>query len=422
MRAMKDSGIEWIGKIPKDWELSKIGSAYSERNTKVSDTDYKALSVTMNGIVPQLETAAKTDNGDNRKLIRINDFVINSRSDRRGSCGISPYDGSCSLINTVLIPRENMNNAYYGFLFKTSQFADEFYKWGHGIVDDLWSTKWSEMKNIYIPEPSLDNQQRIASFLDSKCAKIDEYLFRQQQVIEKLKEYKQSVITETVTKGLDPDVPMKDSGVEWIGRIPNKFGIVKLKMVTNMVTDGTHQTPNYLPEGVPFLSIKDISSGIINFSNTKFISNETHNILSKHANVEKGDILFTRIGTLGVAVVVETDIKFDIFVSLGLIKPKNNLVISKWLAYYMSSYSYYQYIQLVKAGGGTTAAKFNLFDVLNSKIIVPSIVDQQRIVYYLDTKCAAIDAVIKRKQELIDKMTEYKKSLIYEAVTGKMEV
>jgi type I restriction enzyme S subunit len=125
MRAMKDSGIEWIGKIPKDWELSKIGSAYSERNTKVSDTDYKALSVTMNGIVPQLETAAKTDNGDNRKLIRINDFVINSRSDRRGSCGISPYDGSCSLINTVLIPRENMNNAYYGFLFKTSQFADD---------------------------------------------------------------------------------------------------------------------------------------------------------------------------------------------------------------------------------------------------------------------------------------------------------
>ena len=116
MRKMKDSGVEWIGEIPEEWTLTKIGSVYDERNTKVSDQDYQPLSVTKQGVVPQLETAAKTDNGDNRKLIKKNDFVINSRSDRRGSCGISELDGSCSLINTVLKPRNDMCNRYYGYV------------------------------------------------------------------------------------------------------------------------------------------------------------------------------------------------------------------------------------------------------------------------------------------------------------------
>lgn len=227
MRPMKDSGVEWIGAIPENWELSKISAIYEERNTKVSDKDFPPLSVTKQGIVPQLETAAKTDDGDNRKLIRKNDFVINSRSDRRGSCGISEYDGSCSLINTVLKPRKNVCNAYYSFVFRSELFADEFYRWGNGIVDDLWSTKWSSMKRIYIPAPAIAEQQRIAEYLDVKCTKIDALIAKQQEIIEKLKAYKLSVITEAVTKGLNPNVPMKDSGVEWIGEIPIHWFIHK---------------------------------------------------------------------------------------------------------------------------------------------------------------------------------------------------
>ena len=136
MREMKDSGFEWIGDIPANWRLSKIDSVYHLRNTKVSDRDYMPLSVTMSGIVPQLESAAKTNAHDDRKLVKKGDFVINSRSDRRGSCGISDYDGSVSLINTVLAPTEQMNPGYFDWLFHTIQFGDEFYKWGHGIVDD----------------------------------------------------------------------------------------------------------------------------------------------------------------------------------------------------------------------------------------------------------------------------------------------
>lgn len=418
---LKDSGISWMGNIPARWGVDKIGSVYTERRTIVSDEEYEPLSVTKIGIVPQLDNAAKSDAHDNRKLVVIGDFVINSRSDRRGSSGISDLDGSVSLINTVLKPRSNMNNSYYNFVFKTDMFCDEFYKWGHGIVADLWTTRWSDMKNIYVPRPSLSEQKAIADYLDKECARIDDIVEKQRNIIEKLKKYKKSVITETVTKGLNPTAAMKDSGIEWIGEMPEHYKLSKLKYYVNYITDGTHSTPEYVAEGIPFLSIKDISSGKLDFSDTKYISLEQHQELSRHAPIEKGDILFTRIGTLGVSVIVDVDIAFDIFVSVGLLKPKDNINI-KYLNYVMNSEYYYQYIQLVKAGGGTSAAKFNLFDVSNSPIIYPPLQEQQIIADYLDQKCAEIDSVIEKREKMVDLLVEYKKSLIYECVTGKKEV
>ena len=166
MAMMKNSTAEWLGDIPVDWSVSQIGNYYELRNEKVSDVDFAPLSVTMKGIVPQLATAAKSDDHNNRKLVRKGDFAINSRSDRRGSCGISKYDGSVSLINTILTPRGKMEPRYYDWLFHTEQFADEFYKWGHGIVDDLWTTRWQEMKKILIVSPPLSEQQVIADYLD----------------------------------------------------------------------------------------------------------------------------------------------------------------------------------------------------------------------------------------------------------------
>ena len=196
---MKDSGIPWVGKTPEYWKVGRIGGLYELRNQKVSDKDFMPLSVTMKGILPQLETAAKTNDGDNRKLVRVGDFAINSRSDRRGSCGISDYDGSVSLINTILKPRNRMNAKYYNWLFHTPMFADEFYKWGHGIVDDLWTTNWSEMKRISIPLPPLDEQQEIADYLDNKCAEIDQIIADKKSQIETLDGYKKSLIFEYVT-------------------------------------------------------------------------------------------------------------------------------------------------------------------------------------------------------------------------------
>ena len=198
-RPMKDSGVEWLGDIPADWKIGRIGQLYTERKEKVGDVDFPPLSVTMKGILPQLSTAAKSDAHDDRKLVRKGDFAINSRSDRRGSCGISPYDGSVSLINIILTPRNEMNPVYYDWLFHSTMFADEFYKWGHGIVDDLWTTNWQDMKKISVPFPPLEEQKEIAQYLDEKTAAIDSLVAKKNRLAEELTSLKKSLIFEYVT-------------------------------------------------------------------------------------------------------------------------------------------------------------------------------------------------------------------------------
>jgi type I restriction enzyme, S subunit len=213
--AYKESCETWIGEVPEHWDVQRLGQFFEERREKVSDKDYAPLSVTMNGIVPQLETAAKTDAGDNRKLVLENDFVINSRSDRKGSSGVSTLNGSVSLISIVMKPR-NIVPSFVHHLLRSYPFQEEFYRFGKGIVSDLWSTNASEMRNIKLPIPGQREQEQIANFLDYETAKIDTLIDKQQQLIKLLKEKRQAVISNAVTKGLNPDAPMKDSGVGWL--------------------------------------------------------------------------------------------------------------------------------------------------------------------------------------------------------------
>ena len=422
MRNMKDSGIEWIGEIPVGWELNKIGSVYDERSVKVSDKDYAPLSVTKQGIVPQLETAAKTDNGDNRKLIKKGDFVINSRSDRRGSCGISEYDGSCSLINTVLKPRKNMCNAYYSFVFRSECFADEFYRWGTGIVDDLWSTKWSNMKNIYIPFPPLEEQHRISTYLDTKCEKIDSIIARQQEVIEKLKAYKLSVITEAVTKGLNPDVRMKESEIRFVDSIPEQWENRKMLSILSMrVVDGPHESPELIDEGIPYISATAIENGKINFELMRgYISEEYCNLCDLRYKPQKNDILVIKLGaSTGQVAMVETDERFNIWVPLAAVRC-NEQAVPRFVYYAFQSDYFIKQMELSWTFG--TQQTLGVKTIERLRIVVPNVDEQQQIADYLDKKCSAIDSAIAKKQAIIEKLTAYKKSLIYEVVTGKKEV
>ena len=196
---MKDSGISWIGEIPEHWEVKKIGSLFVERREKVSDKEFPALSVSKQGVTPQLDTAVKTDNGDNRKKVCKNDFVVNSRSDRKGSCGVSPCTGSVSLINIVLSPRENIEVQYFHHLFRSNNYIEEYYRIGRGIVADLWTTRYSEMRNIFVPLPPKDEQQSIVAYIEEKCEKIDKLASELQSEIDYLKEYKQRLIADCVT-------------------------------------------------------------------------------------------------------------------------------------------------------------------------------------------------------------------------------
>lgn len=419
MRKMKDSGIEWIGEIPVDWELSKIGAVYEERNEKVSDADFPPLSVTKQGVVPQLETAAKTNDGENRKLIRKNDFVINSRSDRRGSCGISEYDGSCSLINTVLKPRRNMCNAYYSFVFRSERFADEFYRWGNGIVDDLWSTKWSNMKRIYIPAPSLQEQQRIADYLDRKCSQIDAIIARQQEVIEKLKAYKLSVITEAVTKGLNPNVPMKDSGVEWSGKIPEYWQLSHIGNLVEMGSGGTpdRKKPEYWENGnIPWMSSGEINNEYI-YSTAEHITelglqNSNAKILPVNT------VMLGLIGqgkTKGLTAILKTKVCCNQNLAYLITDEKN--LHYRYLFYCFKAMYFY-----IRGLVGESQAGIYSYFLKKLHIPLPDIEQQIRISDYLDTKCEAIKSSINKRERIIEKFTSYKRSLIYEVVTGKKEV
>lgn len=419
MRKMKDSGVEWIGEIPEEWELNKISGLYEERNTKVSDTDYRPLSVTKQGIVPQLESAAKSNNGENRKLIKRNDFVINSRSDRRGSCGISEYAGSCSLINIVLKPRGNMNNVYYNHVFKTETFADEFYKWGNGIVDDLWSTKWSNMKRIYIMNPSLDEQNRIADFLDRKCAQIDAIIAGQQEIIEKLKLYKQSVITEAVTKGLDPDVPMKDSGIEWIGEIPVHWLAPKIKYMASVTSGGTpdRNRPEYWNGNINWLKTGELKNAEIYGSEEKIteegLANSSAKIFSENT------ILMAMYGqgkTRGTTALLKVPCSTN--QACAGIRLVNKAFSTGYL--WKCLIGAYDSIRGKAEGSGQPNLSGDLISDFN--LPMPPLKEQKDICAYIDCKCSYIDSLVLKKQTLIDKLTQYKKSLIYEAVTGKLEV
>ena len=422
-RAMKDSGIPWIREIPSHWKTDNIGSLYSQRNEKVSDKDYPPLSVSKMGVVPQLETAAKTDDGDNRKLVRKGDFAINSRSDRRGSCGISAYDGSVSLINTILTPRTEMNPRYYDWLFHTSVFADEFYKWGHGIVDDLWTTRWTEMKRISIVVPPMLEQQSIADFLDKKCGEIDEMVSLQEKIIEELKAYKQSVITEAVCRGLNPDVPMKDSGIEWIGQIPSHWATTRLRNL-GTTQNGISQGGDYFGEGYPFVSYSDVYKNYSLPIEVKGLakSNEKEQELF---SVRRGDVFFTRtsetIEEIGFSSVCLETIPKAVFAGFLIrFRPNDDSMDNLYAKFFFRSNIHRAYF--VKEMNLVIRASLSQ-DLLKSlPVILPPKEEQEKIGEYLEQRCSEVDTLISIKQSKIEALKEYKKSIIYEYITGKKEI
>lgn len=227
----KQTGTKWITSIPVSWDMQKIGALFVQRKEKVSDKDFAPISVTKNGILPQLATAAKTDDGDNRKKVCVGDFVINSRSDRKGSCGVSDLEGSVSLINIVLQPREQLSGRYVHYLLRNHLFSEEYYRNGRGIVADLWTTRYSEMKTILLPVPPREEQDQIVRYLDWQVSKINRLIAAKRKQIALLHEQHKRRISEAVLHGNDDGCCQKDSGVEWIGMIPEHWSVIRCKYV-----------------------------------------------------------------------------------------------------------------------------------------------------------------------------------------------
>src|SRR5690625_456968 len=411
---MKDLGIEWIGEIPKEWQISKIGSHFNERTEKVSDLDYEPLSVTKGGIVPQLATAAKSSNHNNRKLVLKDDFVINSRSDRKMSSGISYQNGSVSVINTVIYS-DTISKEYSKYLLKNYSFAEEFYRWGSGIVADLWSTRWDKMKNISIPVPKITEQENIAKELDEISENIDSLVRETQLSIEDLKKYKQSTITEAVTKGLDSNAEMKDSGIEWIGNIPKSWEKKYIRNYYYQVKDKNTdlQEVNLLSLSYGSVIKRDIKSseGLLpaNFKN--------------YNRVQYGDVVLRMTDlqndktSLRTGFVNEQGIITSAYITIRT--THSDVIDWKYMQLLLHSFD----IDKGFYGMGSGVRQNVTFnDIKKLPIILPEIKEQQQIVAYLDKETKNIDTLINDKEKVLEELEQYKKSLIYEYVTGKREV
>lgn len=420
-QAYKDSGVEWLGEIPVHWELTRLGTRLKERKTKVSDKDFPPLSVTKGGTIPQLANAAKSNDGDNRKLVKTGDFVINSRSDRKGSSGIAYRDGSVSLIYIVLEPL-NIHPIYCNYLLKSYNFIEEFYRMGHGIVADLWTTRYDEMRAIIVGIPPLQEQTAIADFLDDKTTKIDKAISIKERQIELLKERKQILIHNAVTRGLDENVKLKDSGVEWIGEIPEHWEVKKLKHVTDKTGSGI--TPSgggttYLDEGIPLLRSQNIFFGKLELDGVAYISEKTHHSMS-NSQVLKGDVLLNITGgSIGRCHFVEIDIPMNVNQHVCIVRP-NSKISTHYLNGFLASEVGQDQIWFNQQGGGREGLNFQALK--NFYLPYPSIEEQKQISSYIETASQKIDTAINIKLNEIEKLKEYKSSLINSAVTGKIKV
>ncbi|MGN0301757.1 MAG: restriction endonuclease subunit S, partial [Anaerotardibacter sp.] len=270
-----------------------------------------------------------------------------------------------------------------------------------------------------------DVQRQIADYLDSKTAEIDNQISQTQKSIELLQEYRKSVISEAVTKGLDPDVPMKDSGVEWIGEIPEGWFVTKLLYgLECSITDGPHETPVFYDEGIPFISAEAVScgNGKIDFTHMRgFISREYYDQCCEKYIPRRGDIYVIKSGaTTGKAAIVDTDEVFTIWSPLAAIRCDKTKLLPSYVFRFVQSDAFQKQVE----DGWTYGTQQNIGMRTLEKVLVcfPSLKEQQAIADYLDSKTAEIDSLIEKKKQLIEKLQEYRKSLISEAVTGKFKV
>ncbi len=400
-----------MGLVPTHWTQRRLGYYLIERREKVSDKEFPALSVTKNGIVLQLETAAKTDDGDNRKRVCAGDFVINGRSDRKGSSGLSALDGSVSLINIVLQSQTRVDMKFIGWLLKSVSFQEEFYRYGKGIVADLWSTNFSEMRNILLAVPSMPEQCSIAAFLDHETAKIDVLVAEQERLIALLKEKRQAVISHAVTKGLDPNAPMKDSGVEWLGQVPAHWELRKVSQLFRagkgrfgqMLTKefcGTHEGD------YPVYSGQTENDGVMGtWDQFEF---------------DVGDIGVLFSTTVGAKAMHLRQLfgRFSLSQNCMIIWPTSDKCTVRFFYYHLQPLFQFQRALIPDH----MQASFRIEDLYGYVIVLPPRDEQMQIVQFIDQETVQLDVLTKEADAAINLLKERRAALISAAVTGKIDV
>ncbi len=428
---MKNSGIEWIGQIPDNWEIIRFKDKYINRKEIAGDSsaDYERLALTLNGVIKRPKDDSdglQPKEFDGYQILYENDFVfkmIDLQNISTSRVGLSPYTGLVSPAYMRFSPRIKGQYNKFVYYFLMSMYYNCVYNnlAGNGVRSALNAT---DMGQFVIPFPSIEVQREIVTFLENKLVQVDSLIANQQAQIEKLKEYKQSVITEAVTKGLDPNAPMKDSGVEWIGQIPESWEILKVKYL-GWTQNGISKGGDYFGQGYPFVSYGDVYKNMALPESVDGLIETTEQERNNYS-VQENDIFFTRtsetIEEVGFSCVCKKTIPNATFAGFLIrLRPFSNEIIHiDYAKYYFRGTQIRKY--LVKEMNLVTRASLGQDLLKAMAVTLPPMIEQQRIAEYLDKKCADIDKLIFIKQAKIEKLQEYKKSLIYEYVTGKKEV
>lgn len=427
MREMKDSEVEWIGKIPKDWQLTQTRRLFHNEKRIVGDAvdQYERLALTLKGVIRRSKDDSEglqPEKFEGYQILKENELVfkmIDLENVNTSRVGLSLYTGLVSPAYIVLTNNNSDNRyAYYWFMFM--YYHEVFNHLGGDGVRSALNVK--DMLSIPILNMGQGEQKRISDYLDSKCDQIDDIIEKQQTIIEKLKEYKLAVITETVTKGLNLAVKMKDSGNRFAKKIPAHWENRKLITILSMrVIDGPHESPELLDEGIPYISATAIVNGKIDFSLMRgYISEEYCDICDKRYIPQKGDLLVVKLGAgTGQVAMVETDKRFNIWVPLAAVRC-NSEANPKFVYYAFQSDYFLRQMELSWTFG--TQQTLGVQTIERLRILLPPKDEQDKIVFYLEKKYEKINKRIENIQRVINKLQEYKKNLIYEVVTGKKEV
>lgn len=434
MREMKNSGFKWIGEIPIDWEMIPIKylTSYNDETlaeNTAPDFEFDYIEIGSvdygKGITSKEHLKFSQAPSRARRIVRTNDIILSTvRTYLRAVAPITFFENA-QIVSTgfIVIRPKNVVSSFLKYAIVSENFICTVEANSTGISYPAINA--SQVVQIKIPVPSTAEQQRIASFLDHKCAEIDAVIEKTKATIEEYKKLKQSVITEAVTKGIRGDRPMKDSGVEWIGDIPSEWDVCKTLYALEMpITDGPHTTPELFDKGIPFVSAEAVScgNGKIDFNHIRgYISEEFYNECCLKYTPKINDIYMIKSGaTTGRVSCVDTNIKFNIWSPLAVFRANKDRTYFKFLFYYLQSEAYQKEVQLGWTYG--TQQNIGMRTLETLKVVLPSIIEQQEIAYYLDKKCAEIDTLIAKKTALLEEMESYKKSVIYEYVTGKKEV
>ena len=440
-RQMKDSGVEWIGQIPEDWDVARLCDIKSEKKfaivdgpfgSAISTNDYREKGVPLirisnlkNGEVSDEDMVYISEElaeSVRRSCIGLSDIVFAKTGATIGKCGINrliKYGILASSCIKISISHK-YNCDYFYYIFSTDQFNQALRNTCTGTTRDTINLTPFSKLNVLLPPYCIQN--RIASYLDHKCSQIDAIIARQQEVIEKLKAYKLSVISEAVTKGLDPNVPMKDSGVEWIGKIPKHWNVAKMKFVASFFNgDRSSKYPSgtdIVDTGVIFVTSNNLGNIILNKNvDTKYITKEKYDDLGG-AKLRINDIIFCLRGSVGKCSINKTESEGTIASSLVVIRAKK--IPADYLIFVLQCPGITAMSMLNAIGIGSL--NLSAEDIAEIFIPVPSQDDAKQIAKFLERKIKTIDKMINKKTDYISKLIDYKKSLIYEVVTGKKEV